>query len=83
MLPRDRVLSEMRRLGLKASELGALGYLGDDPGQIKALLVEFFPWCRGRFRARCPARPQRQGSKPSATPSRRPTSWRGPAAPIS
>jgi inosose dehydratase len=41
MLPRDRVLAEMHRLGLKASELGALGYLGDDPAQIQALLASF------------------------------------------
>jgi inosose dehydratase len=41
MLPRDRVLAEMHRLGLKASELGALGYLGDDPAQIGALLSSY------------------------------------------
>jgi len=39
MLPRQRVLSEMCDLGLKASELGALGYLGDDPREIRALLA--------------------------------------------
>ena len=49
MLPRDRVLSEMRQLGLKASELGALGYLGDDPGQIKALLSSFSLGAVGGF----------------------------------
>lgn len=38
MLPPDRVLSEMAGLGLKASELGALGYLGDEPAAIAALL---------------------------------------------
>ncbi|MDA8296679.1 MAG: sugar phosphate isomerase/epimerase [Actinomycetota bacterium] len=38
MLPADRVLSEMASLGLKASELGALGYLGDEPAAIRALL---------------------------------------------
>ena len=49
MLPRDRVLSEMRRLGLKASELGALGYLGDDPGEIRALLSSFSLGAVGGF----------------------------------
>src|SRR5487761_1584497 len=41
MLPRERVLSEMRELGLKASELGALGYLGDKPDEIRSLLDEY------------------------------------------
>lgn len=41
MLPPERVLSEMRELGLRGSELGALGYLGDDPGEIRALLGRF------------------------------------------
>jgi inosose dehydratase len=49
MLPRERVLSEMRRLGLKASELGALGYLGDDPAQIRALLASFSLGAVGGF----------------------------------
>ncbi|MDA8034747.1 MAG: sugar phosphate isomerase/epimerase [Actinomycetota bacterium] len=39
MLPRGRVLAEMAGAGLKASELGALGYLGDDPAAIGALLA--------------------------------------------
>src|ERR1700678_1867854 len=37
MLPRERVLSEMRELGLKATELGALGYL---PSEIQTLLLQ-------------------------------------------
>jgi inosose dehydratase len=41
MLPPDRVLREMRDLGLRASELGALGYLGDEPDQIRELLARF------------------------------------------
>ena len=49
MLPRERVLSEMRELGLKASELGALGYLGDDPAQIGSLLSSFSLGCVGGF----------------------------------
>lgn len=49
MLPPERVLSEMRDLGLKASELGALGYLGDEPGQIKSLLDRFSLGAVGGF----------------------------------
>src|SRR5580698_184536 len=49
MLPRERVLSEMHELGLKASELGALGYLGDDPAKIGALLSSFSLGCVGGF----------------------------------
>jgi inosose dehydratase len=37
-LPAERVLSEMRTLGLRATELGPTGYLGDDPGAVRALL---------------------------------------------
>lgn len=49
MLPRERVLAEMRDLGLKASELGALGYLGDDPGEISALLESYSLGAVGGF----------------------------------
>jgi inosose dehydratase len=49
MLPRERVLSEMRELGLKASELGALGYLGDEPDKIRALLSTFSLGAVGGF----------------------------------
>jgi len=37
-LPADRVLAEMRSLGLRATELGPLGYLGGDPAQVRELL---------------------------------------------
>jgi inosose dehydratase len=49
MLPRGRVLSEMRDLGLKASELGALGYLGDEPGEIRDLLSAYSLGAVGGF----------------------------------
>jgi inosose dehydratase len=49
MLPRERVLSEMRELGLKASELGALGYLGDEPGDIRRLLSQYSLGAVGGF----------------------------------
>jgi inosose dehydratase len=38
MLPAARVLSEMVELGLKASELGPIGYLGAEPDQIASVL---------------------------------------------
>jgi inosose dehydratase len=38
-LPPDRVLSEMRALGLKATEAGPDGYLGTDAAEIVALLA--------------------------------------------
>ncbi len=37
-LPADRVLSEMRALGLRATELGPTGYLGATPEEVKATL---------------------------------------------
>ena len=38
MLPPERVLGEMASLGLRATELGPLGYLPLDPGAIRAQL---------------------------------------------
>ena len=37
-LPADLVLSEMRELGLRATELGPTGYLGTDPADVRARL---------------------------------------------
>jgi len=37
----DRVLSEMRELGLSATELGPTGYLGDDPDQVRDRLARY------------------------------------------
>jgi inosose dehydratase len=37
-MPAERVLSEMRSLGVRATELGPTGYLGEDPGQVRELL---------------------------------------------
>lgn len=41
MLPTDRVLGEMSGLGLTATELGAPGFLPDDPVELKAKLAEY------------------------------------------
>ena len=38
MLPAERVLSEMAEIGLRGTELGAPGFLPDDPGAVAALL---------------------------------------------
>jgi inosose dehydratase len=40
-LPADRVLSEMAQLGLTATELGALGYLPQEPDALRARQAEF------------------------------------------
>ena len=37
-LPVDRVLTEMRSVGLTATELGAIGWLPTDPAELKAVL---------------------------------------------
>lgn len=41
MLPTDRVLGEMAGLGFTATELGAPGFLPDDPEALKDKLAEF------------------------------------------
>ena len=41
MLPVDRVLAEMVSVGLAATELGAPGFLPDEPAALKAKLDEF------------------------------------------
>lgn len=41
MLPTDRVLGEMAGLGFTATELGAPGFLPDDPEALKEKLAEF------------------------------------------
>ena len=38
MLPTDRVLSEMKALGLSATEYGAPGFLPADPAGIRGVL---------------------------------------------
>jgi inosose dehydratase len=40
-LPVDRVLSEMSSLGIKATELGAIGWLPTDPSEIRATLQRY------------------------------------------
>lgn len=41
MLPTDRVLSEMAGLGIRATELGAPGFLPSDPTTLKSLLASY------------------------------------------
>ncbi len=40
-LPRERVLREMADLGLCATELGSVGYLPEDPGELRELVASF------------------------------------------
>jgi inosose dehydratase len=40
MLPPERVLAEMAGLGVRATELGAVGYLPQEPAALRALLGE-------------------------------------------
>lgn len=49
MLPTDRVLGEMSGLGFTATELGAPGFLPDDPEELKEKLAEFGMTLLGGF----------------------------------
>lgn len=49
MLPTGRVLSEMSGLGLTATELGAPGFLPEDPSQVTQVLGEFGMTLLGGF----------------------------------
>lgn len=40
-LPPDRVLAEMREVGLAATELGSDGYLPSDPGELRELCARY------------------------------------------
>ena len=48
-LPADRVLAEMRAVGLTATEFGPEGYLPPDPGQRSALLADYGLSAAGGF----------------------------------
>jgi inosose dehydratase len=48
-LPPDRVLAEMRDVGLSATELGPEGFLPSDPDQLTALLKVYGLRCVGQF----------------------------------
>ncbi|HEY5273099.1 MAG TPA: sugar phosphate isomerase/epimerase [Acidimicrobiales bacterium] len=48
-LPPTRVLSDMRDLRLRATELGPVGYLGEDPSEIRDLLASFGLVAEGGF----------------------------------
>jgi inosose dehydratase len=48
-LPADRVLAEMRAVGLTATEFGPEGYLPSDPGQRCALLADYGLSAAGGF----------------------------------
>jgi inosose dehydratase len=45
----DRVLAEMRDVGLSATELGPEGFLPSDPGKLNALLESYDLKCVGTF----------------------------------
>lgn len=50
-LPAERVLGEMSALGLAATELGSVGYLPTDPGELRTLLDRFGLRLTGGFNA--------------------------------
>jgi inosose dehydratase len=45
----ERVLAEMREVGLSATELGPEGFLPSDPGELSALLGSYGLSCVGTF----------------------------------
>ena len=48
-LPVDRVLTELRSVGLTATELGAIGWLPTDPAELKAVLDAYDVHVVGAF----------------------------------
>jgi inosose dehydratase len=58
-LPVDRVLSEMQSLGLRATELGSVGYLPTDPHELSDLLNRYDMQLTGGFNALALADPDR------------------------
>ncbi len=58
-LPVDRVLSEMQSLGLRATELGSVGYLPTDPRELSDLLHRYEMQLTGGFNALALADPNR------------------------
>lgn len=49
MLPTPRVLAEMAELGMPATELGAPGFLPDDPGDVQVELAQYGMTLLGGF----------------------------------
>jgi inosose dehydratase len=58
-LPVHRVLREMSEVGLRATELGSIGYLPTDPGELTETLREFDLHLTGGFNALPLAHPAR------------------------
>jgi inosose dehydratase len=58
-LPAERVLSEMRQVGLAATELGSIGYLPTDPAALRQLLDRYELRLTGGFVALTIADPDR------------------------
>ena len=76
-LPATRVLAEMAALGLTATELGPLGYLGDDPSAVRAALDG--TGC-GSSAGSCPSccTTPPPTTRRAPTPDAAPSSWRLP-----